>query len=372
MNVFNYSLAILVLWLAGCTPEPQPEAEVTGPVQWVTYKGQEGPGNGKHIVFVSGDEEYRSEEALPQLARILSEHHGFESTVLFAQNPEQPGLIDPNYRNNIPGLDALDDADLLFLFTRFRDLPDEQMENFKEYLMGGKPLVAIRTATHAFQFEDSTSAWAHWSNFHEDANSPWDGGFGRLVLGERWHTHHGHHKHQSTRGLIAEEANDHPVVNGIDDGEIWGPTDVYGIRMPLPEGFSPIILGQVIDRAGEFDESDPFFGMQPSDSDVASVNPAARAEYNPNDPLMPVAWTMNYQLPEGQPGMSFTSTIGSSTDVVNEGVRRLLVNSVFYMLDMDVPEEADVAFVGDYSPSAYSFHTDEYWQEKGLMVSDYQ
>ncbi len=29
--------------------------------QWIVYQGNEGPGKGKHIVFVSGDEEYRSE-----------------------------------------------------------------------------------------------------------------------------------------------------------------------------------------------------------------------------------------------------------------------------------------------------------------------
>src|SRR6266513_1221454 len=91
-------------------------------------RGTNGPGKGKHIVLVSGDEEYRSEEALPQLARILAERHGFETTVLFAINPTN-GTIDPDRKDNIPGLEALDRADLLILFTRFRDLPDEQMKH---------------------------------------------------------------------------------------------------------------------------------------------------------------------------------------------------------------------------------------------------
>ena len=371
MKALSITLFLLLCVLIGCTPATEPKVETSGPAQWVSYSGKNGPGEGKHVVFVSGDEEYRSEEALPQLARILSERHGFTSTVLFAQNPEQPGLIDPNYRNNIPGLETLGEADLLFLFTRFRDLPDDQMQLFNQYLIEGNPLIAIRTATHAFQFEDSTSKWNHWSNFYNNPDSPWDGGFGRLVLGERWHTHHGHHKHQSTRGIVAAEAQSHPITNGIENGDIWGPTDVYGIRMPLLEGFSPIILGEVINRAGDYDETDPFFGMKPTDTELASVNPASDS-YNPNDPLMPIAWTYPYQLPEGAPGMSFTSTIGSSTDIVNEGVRRLLVNAVYHMLGMDVPEKADVAIVGDFAPSAYNFHTDEYWQEKGLMVSDYQ
>src|SRR5438067_373298 len=91
---------------------------------WVVYEGSDGPGKGKHIVLVSGDEEYRSEEALPQLGKILAKRHGFKCTVLFAIDPND-GTINPNV-SNIPGLQALDSADLMVIFTRFRDLPDEQ------------------------------------------------------------------------------------------------------------------------------------------------------------------------------------------------------------------------------------------------------
>ena len=90
-------------------------------------KIEPGPGAGKHIVFISGDEEYRSEEALPQLGKILSKHHGFKCTVLFAIEKET-GKINPNVNNNIPGLEALKTADLMILFTRFRNLPDDQMQ----------------------------------------------------------------------------------------------------------------------------------------------------------------------------------------------------------------------------------------------------
>src|SRR5687767_7322702 len=87
---------------------------------WVVYEGAEGPGKGKHIVLISGDEEYRSEEALPQLGKILAKHHGFKCTVLFPIAAD--GTIDPNV-SNIPGLQALESADLMVIFTRFRDLP---------------------------------------------------------------------------------------------------------------------------------------------------------------------------------------------------------------------------------------------------------
>src|SRR3954451_975515 len=84
----------------------------------LTLPGKRGPGNGKRVVLVSGDEEDRSEQALPQLARILSERHGFDCVVLFAIDPKD-ATINPNRASNIPGLEALDSADLLVLFARF-------------------------------------------------------------------------------------------------------------------------------------------------------------------------------------------------------------------------------------------------------------
>ena len=94
---------------------------------WLEFKGTAGPGLGRRVVLVSGDEEYRSEEALPMLAKILSTHHGFDCSVLFAINPET-GEIDPDCQTNIPGLHALDTADLMIIFVRFRELPDEADE----------------------------------------------------------------------------------------------------------------------------------------------------------------------------------------------------------------------------------------------------
>ena len=97
--------------------------------RWVVYEGKQGPGRGKHIVLIAGDEEYRSEEAMPQLGKILAVHHGFKCTVLFSQNPDT-GEIDPNNQKNIPGLEALKTADLMMVNLRFRNLPDEQAHAF--------------------------------------------------------------------------------------------------------------------------------------------------------------------------------------------------------------------------------------------------
>jgi hypothetical protein len=122
---------------------------------WVVYEGYEGPGMDKHIVLVSGDEEYRSEEGLPQLGKILTKHHGFRCTVLFAINPED-GTIDPDNTKNIPGLQSLRMADLMIIATRFRDLPDEQVKYVAEYVDAGKPVIGMRAAVVAFRLSSKT------------------------------------------------------------------------------------------------------------------------------------------------------------------------------------------------------------------------
>jgi len=293
---------------------------------WVVYEGKAGPGQGKQIVMISGDEEYRSEEALPQLGKILAVRHGFRCTVLFAVDPQR-GTIDPRVRDNIPGLEALDTADLMVIFTRRRNLPDEQMRHIVEYLKRGKPVLGIRTATHAFQIPPER-AYARFSD-----HSP-EGGFGRLVLGEKWIAHHGDHGKQSTRGVIAPGAENHPIVRGCED--IWGPTDVYAVRLPLPEGCGVLVLGQVLE------------GMQPTDKPVAGPK---------NEPMMPVAWVKTYSLEGGPEGRVFTTTMGSAVDLMSEGFRRLLVNAVYWCVGLEekIPPRADVSFVGEYRPTPFGF-----------------
>ncbi len=365
----KYPILLSILILLSCQTETTTKITDNEPLQWLTLKAKNNA-NGKHIVLISGDEEYRSEEALPQLAKILSTHHGFDCTVLFAQDPDSLGVINPNYSFNIPGMEHLEQADLAILFTRFRALPNEQMQHFENYLLNGKPLITIRTATHAFNFKDTTHAFKHYGWNYKGDKTDWHLGFGKKILGETWYTHHGRHKHQSTRGIIAEESKNHPILNGIPDGSIWGPTDVYGIRMPMDGDAQPIILGQTIDRTGEFDESDILYGMRESDTEIATVTQQGKnAEpYNPNEPMPPIVWTKSYQLEQGKKGQSLTSTIGASTDMLDEEVRRLFVNGVYYLLDLDIPSKATVDIVGTYEPSAFAFHSDEYWEEKGLRI----
>src|SRR2546426_948841 len=107
---------------------------------WVEYDGKDGPGKGKQIVLLAGDEEYRSEEGLPMLGKILAVRHGFKCTVLFSINPAD-GTIDPNVQTNIPGFEKVKEADLIVMLFRFRELPDEQMKLFVDHINAGKPII---------------------------------------------------------------------------------------------------------------------------------------------------------------------------------------------------------------------------------------
>jgi type 1 glutamine amidotransferase len=295
---------------------------------WIVYDGSDGPGKGKHIVLISGDEEYRSEEALPQLGKILAKRHGFKCTVLFAVDPAT-GTINPKNVNNVPGLEALKTADVMIIFTRFRDLPDDQMKHIVEYVEAGKPIIGMRTATHAFNIPaGKTYARYGWQS------KDWDGGFGRQVLGETWINHHGHHGKESTRGVIAKDAENNPIVRGCED--IWGPTDVYTVRLPLPGDSQPLVMGEVLT------------GMNPTDKPVAGAK---------NNPMMPIAWIKTYKGAQGQTGRVFTTTMGASKDLLSEGLRRLLVNAAYWCVGLEdkIPARADVELVGEYNPSPFSF-----------------
>ena len=315
---------------------------------WLVFEGGEGPGKGKRVVLVSGDEEYRSEEALTQLAKILATRHGFTCTVLFAIDPKT-GEISPNEQKNIPGLEALRQADLMVIATRFRNLPDEKMKEIDDYLRAGKPVIGMRTATHAFNIPKD-KPYAHYGNGYAGEKKEWADGFGRAVLGEKWISHHGHHAHESTRGLIAPTAKDHPILRGIKDGDIWGPTDVYGVRLPLPGDSQPLVLGQVLE------------GMKP-DSPVVTG-----ADAKKNEPMMPVAWTKTYSVEGGPKGRVFTTTMGAASDMASEGMRRLLVNACYWAVGLEdkIPAHSAVDVVGTFEPTPFGFNG----AKKGLTPAD--
>lgn len=333
MNKMKYTILIIFFLLAFL---------INGVVQaksGVVLKGSKGLGKGKHIVFVIGDEEYRSEDLMPQLAKILAVRHGFKCTLLFAINKET-GEVDPKTLDNIPGLKVLEKADLMVMFLRFRELPDEQMKYIIDYTNSGRPIVGLRTSTHAFNYtKNKNSPYAKYSFRSREL----DGGYGRQVFGETWINHYGHHQVESTRGLIAEGMENHPIVKGIKD--IWGPSDVYGLTT-LNGDCKPLIMGQVLS------------GMNPEDKP------------NPDKKLVPVAWTKTYTGDKGKTARIFATTMGHAGDLQNEGFRRLLVNACFWALGMEdkIPAKSNVDFVGEYNPNKIGMGG----HKKGIKPSDHE
>ena len=310
----------------------------------VSYSAKSGPGQGKHIVFLAGDEEYRSEEALPMLAKIVSQRHGFKATVLFSVDPD--GTINPKNGRSLSNPAALDTADLIVMSLRFRGWPDEDMARFDTRLRAGTPIVALRTSTHAFNGLAKDGPWATW-NYNNQ------GGFGKRVLGETWVTHWGRHKVEATRGAIEPEQRNHPVLRGITD--IYGDTDVYEAYPPADATI--LVRGIVLQTLAPDSAPATYTKTRATDKQQQDVN----------DPPMPVVWTRLHKNESGTTNRILTTTMGSATDLENEGVRRLVVNGVYWGLGMEVPAKAEVAYVDEYIPSFYGFEG----FRKGLKASDF-
>ena len=291
-----------------------------------SYPGGKGPGAGKHIVLIAGDEEYRSEDAMPMLGKILAQRHGFRCTVLFSVSPE--GLIDPNAVASLSRPEALDSADAIVLLVRFRNWPDATMARFDAAMRRGVPVVALRTSTHAFRLPQG-SPFASYNRF------------GKEVLGEQWVSHWGKHKIEATRGVIEAANATDPILRGVVD--VFGDSDVYEAAPPADARI--LLRGQVLQ------------GMAPGDP--PADYPKKRAdgvEQAVNDPLRPIARTRKVTTADGKPQKIFTTTMGAATDLASEGLRRLVVNAVFWAAGLEIPDRADVTPVGSFEPLPYGFN----------------
>lgn len=305
--------------------EPEP--------QWLTFKSADGPGNGKRIVLITAEQEYRSEQSMPMLAKILAERHGFDCTVLFGVN--EKGLVDPTmpvYPNkkepnafkphSIPGLEQIHDADLVVFFTRLLTLPDDQLEHIVRYLDSGKPIIGLRTANHGFRsrlpykIDDKQINIGH-------------------VLGGAFRGHHGNWHRDSTRGDIVPAMKDHPIVRGVRD--IWGPSDVYRTYKEggsLPEGCTALVMGQ------------PLIGREQGGAD------------NPKKIPLPVVWINDWKTSTGASARVLHSTMGSGKDFESPGFRRLVVNGVYWCVGLEqrIAADSSVDYVGEYRPLDSGFN----------------
>ena len=297
----------------------------------IVYKPKDGPGGGKHIVFLCGDEEYRGEEGLPMMAKILSQRHGFKCTVLFSLNDK--GEIDPNNQKSLSNPKALDSADAIVMLLRVRTWPDEIYKHFDDACNRGLPVIGLRTSTHAFRGKL--------------------GGFGKRVLGERWVSHWGAHKREACRGVIEPGAEKDPILNGVTD--VFADSDVY--EAYPPKDAKILMRGLVLEN------------MKPDSK------PSTRQKRNRqlgkvtgvNDPAMAVAWTRSHKWPSGKTSPIFTSTMGAATDLLSEGLRRMIVNAIYAGLKLEVPKKANVDYVDPYKPLFYGFNS----FRKGLRPSDH-
>lgn len=295
-----------------------------------------GKGNGKHVVLIAGDEEYRSEESMPMLGKILSHRHGYRCTVLFAWGPDGASYIDANNSRGLRGLDSLANADLMVIGTRFRNPDVEQAKHIADYLNAGKPVIGFRTATHAFQGKGDFGGLPY-------------NDFGLKILGETWVSHHGKHKVQGARGVVSADKKDHPILRSVQN--IFCPSDVYGV-IHLQS------TDEILMRAAVTESLDP-----------SSPNVAGSI----NDPMQPFAWVRDYQRPNGKgTGKAFCTTGGASIDFLNEDLRRLVVNAALFLTGQDVPEKTNVDFVDPFQPTFYGFINDKtYWSTLNRKAEDY-
>lgn len=321
-------LAVLVLLIKLCI--------VSAAEPGLVIEGKEGIGKGQHIVFVTGEEYYRSEEGMSMFAKILSQHHGYKCTVLFAIDPVT-GFINANKSNNIPGLEALKSADLMVMFARFRELPDADMKHIVDYVDAGKPVLGIRNATHAFRYSaNSTSPYKSW-DFQSKA---WPGGFGQQILGDTWIAHYGKFQKEATLATVVSSQRNNPVLRGVAD-TIFCHTDVNSVERLTPKDLV-LMQGQVLS------------GLNPMDPPVTDKR---------KDVRMPFAWFKTYTAPSGKEGRSFTTTAGASLDWQSEDLRRLMVNAIYSLTghEKDIPEKSNVNFIGEYKPKPTGALSNEAW-----------
>ena len=293
----------------------------------LVYQGEAGFGHGKHIVFIANDHEYRSEQTCPAMAKILAKNFGFKCTVLFGLDDN--GMIKPG-GNDTPGMEALKDADLLFFFTRFMNLPDAQVDHLVDYFERGGPVVGVRTSTHCFNGQKGKWEKLNFNYGGED----YRGGLGEQVFGNTWERERGQSHYGSNHVLgcrITPIASaHHPILSGVT--KIHAYSGAY--KSQPPADATPLLDVQVLNT------------FEPSD------------EIKADKPIVNGGWTRDHYIaPSGdkkQARVVYTS-MGASEDIVSKDARRFLVNAILWAggWEQHIKPDLDVSIVGNYSPTPY-------------------
>lgn len=270
-----------------------------------------------HIVFIAGDDEYRSEESMPMLAKIMRKHYGCKVTCLFPLNSK--GEIDPNVKEDIPHLDVLKSADLMVVYCRWRALKHEQLKLIAEYAESGKPMAGFRTATHTFKYDQPEL---------KEFNDRWPA----KVFGQKWITHHGHFGDNNellTNVQLIPDRPSSPILRGVEEFKAYSWLyHVQGGGDSLPKTADPLLMGTAIK--------------------------SSHANRHARFPKMnPVAWTHTYTGTSGKPARVFFTTLGHPYDFKNQSMRRLAVQGFLWAMGREdrIPANGSkVDFVGDYDP----------------------
>jgi type 1 glutamine amidotransferase len=239
------------------------------------------------VVFVIAEDEYDADRTLANFAHELQTKYDFACE--FALGVAKPDSA--KERDNIAGMEALAGADIAVVYVRRRALPPEQMKYLRDYIKAGKPLIGLRTASHAFvvRGDKPEAGFLEWPDFDPE------------VLGGNYHGHHGNKGTNGPRTYVWVErgAESHPILAGVPRGEIHVPSWLYK-TLPLSKSATVLMMGRVDDRK----------------------------------PHEPVAWT-NTRTGGGR---VFYTSLGHPGDFEFVWFRRMLTNAVFWALDRPVPE----------------------------------
>jgi type 1 glutamine amidotransferase/nicotinamidase-related amidase len=238
------------------------------------------------VVFISGEDEYKAAETLPEFMHELQLKYGLYCNIL--QSSTDKNSKESNF---IYGMEELTSANLAVLYVRRRAFQTEQMKYFRDYLENGKPLVAFRTASHAF---DTRGKCPHghieWVKFDPE------------VLGGNYNGHYG--SGPITTVTIAAGIQDHPILAGIElpfisNGSLYKAS-------PLSKTTEALLMGAI-----------------------------------PNQSPEPVAWTN-----VNKNGRVFYTSLGHPDDFANPQFHKLLINAVFWAMNKPLPKEKTASNTG--------------------------
>ncbi len=224
-----------------------------------------------HLALLIAEDEYQTEKTLPPFA-IDPLGKAFRISLIFGSDLN---------REEIPGLEVLTDADLLLVSVRRHVLPEAQMKMVKEFVASGKPVVGIRTSSHAFSLRDKAppEGLSDWTTFDAD------------VFGGNYH---GHHKNELvTTVTLNTEQSQHSILQGIPQAPFTSNGSLYQ-TVPLKPGTTPLLFGKVE-------------GAEPE----------------------PLAWTFI----RSNGGRSFYTSLGHIDDFQNPAFQTLLTKGIRWALE---------------------------------------